>query len=805
MAIQNSLNITDSGIIAADGAGVFTGRTLTGTSDFIDIANGTGVSGNPTASIATNFEETGMHGWNGSILETADVSISSDGASITLSVEQSGGGDLTVVFSDGYYDWDTTPADTVTLTAGSDSSPTLNYVYFLQSTKTLTKSTSGWPATEHAPIANVLCQSAATLQTKLAYKNHVSTNDVLNTSSNGHVSDLNFWVRKQQAGWISGVDQTYTITTNGGSSDNVILTTALGSILQLHPHTFPAFSGTPDIYVINDSVTPYTIVTDLNSLLTDSTGASMSGRYFSLVIWGCVSEDTGECKLFCNLPSGSYTTQASLEADDSAYSTYTIPTAFKGSGFLISEWKLRHQTADSGTWTSIDEIDLRGFIPPNIAGGGAGSQSTEFADDVFRIFDDGDDTKKIAFQASGITTATTRTFTVPNASGTLALASSLSTNGIAYASDGNTISSSAAATNGQILIGRTGLSPALGTITGGTGLTTTNASGSITINLDVPVDETLGGTGISSYTTGDIIYASGLNTLSKLAIGSANEVLTVAGGVPSWDPVADDIVQSVVTDSGTATPASNAFSIVGGTGISTSGATSVVTVTLDTPVDETLGGTGQTTYTTGDVLYASASNTLSKLAVGSNGQVLTLATGVPSWATPSAGSGTGWVFLDSATASTSTSLDFTSSIDSTYNVYAFVAEDIVHDSALHRYLYLRTSSDGGSTFDSGSTDYVWEAYKGNLNYGQDSFIRLTYDTISNNKSLSGTFFLYNPSDSVRTQFTGQTSIDSPGQNNGSSTAGTRMSAGVVNAVRFFTSSGNILSGTIRLYGVCTTS
>src|SRR5260221_5755966 len=46
------------------------------------------------------------------------------------------------------------------------------------------------------------------------------------------------------------------------------------------------------------------------------------------------------------------------------------------------------------------------------------------------------------------------------------------------------------------------------------------------------------------------------------------------------------------------------------------------------------GGTAQTTYTTGDILYASAANTLSKLAATSNGFVLTLAAGIPSWAAP---------------------------------------------------------------------------------------------------------------------------------------------------------------------------
>lgn len=49
------------------------------------------------------------------------------------------------------------------------------------------------------------------------------------------------------------------------------------------------------------------------------------------------------------------------------------------------------------------------------------------ADNLFRIQDNTDATKQIAFEASGITTGTTRTFTVPNASGTIALTSDLLT------------------------------------------------------------------------------------------------------------------------------------------------------------------------------------------------------------------------------------------------------------------------------------------------------------------------------------------------------------------------------------------
>lgn len=49
------------------------------------------------------------------------------------------------------------------------------------------------------------------------------------------------------------------------------------------------------------------------------------------------------------------------------------------------------------------------------------------------------------------------------------------------------------------------------------------------------------------------------------------------------------------------------------------------------------GGTGLTTYATGDILYASAANVLSKLSAGTNGYVLTLASGLPTWAAASGG------------------------------------------------------------------------------------------------------------------------------------------------------------------------
>ena len=46
-----------------------------------------------------------------------------------------------------------------------------------------------------------------------------------------------------------------------------------------------------------------------------------------------------------------------------------------------------------------------------------------------------------------------------------------------------------------------------------------------------------------------------------------------------------------------------------------------------------------TLTTTGDTIYASAANTPARLGVGTTGQILTVAGGVPTWATPAGGGG----------------------------------------------------------------------------------------------------------------------------------------------------------------------
>ena len=69
-------------------------------------------------------------------------------------------------------------------------------------------------------------------------------------------------------------------------------------------------------------------------------------------------------------------------------------------------------------------------------------------------------------------------------------------------------------------IGQTSITT-LGTITAGTWNSTT-------------IGTSYGGTGLATYATGDILYASATNTLSKLAAGTDGYYLQMSGGVPVW-------------------------------------------------------------------------------------------------------------------------------------------------------------------------------------------------------------------------------------------------------------------------------
>jgi hypothetical protein len=158
-----------------------------------------------------------------------------------------------------------------------------------------------------------------------------------------------------------------------------------------------------------------------------------------------------------------------------------------------------------------------------------------------------------------------------------------------------------------------------------------------------------GGTGLTTYTLGDIVYSSATNTLAKLAGNTTTTktflVQTGAGGgvsaAPEWGSVAAADVSGLAPSATTDT--TNAANITSGTlpsarlNGSYTGITGVGTLAAGTwngsVIAAAYGGTGQSSYAVGDLLYADTSTSLAKLADVATGNAL-LSGGVgtaPAW------------------------------------------------------------------------------------------------------------------------------------------------------------------------------
>jgi hypothetical protein len=144
----------------------------------------------------------------------------------------------------------------------------------------------------------------------------------------------------------------------------------------------------------------------------------------------------------------------------------------------------------------------------------------------------------------------------------------------------------------------------------------------------------------NSYLSGDGINITGNTIAVKLGTNSG---LTLGGGSLSVNSTlagdglgySSGVINVQYDNTSIDLNGSNQLEIkstwVGQTAITTVGTITTGTWQGD-GVTEIYGGTGQTSYAKGDILYASDTNTLSKLTAGTNGQTLQLQGGVPVWA-----------------------------------------------------------------------------------------------------------------------------------------------------------------------------
>jgi hypothetical protein len=199
------------------------------------------------------------------------------------------------------------------------------------------------------------------------------------------------------------------------------------------------------------------------------------------------------------------------------------------------------------------------------------------------------------------------------------------------------------------------------------------------------------------------------------------------------------------------------------------------------------------------------------MAVISNGTTL-IDNGILDAAVPSGK----MILLSTQTASASATISFTSGIDSTYDSYVFKFINI--HPASETYFQFNMSTDSGSNYNvtKTTTTFYTEhgegdgggavAYQSSRDLAQSTSDQiLSVDGVGNDsdQNFSGTLHLFNPSSTTFVKHfiaNGNNAQPSDYSQQGL-TAGYGNTTSAVNAIRFQMSSGNIDSGTIKMYGV----
>jgi hypothetical protein len=123
------------------------------------------------------------------------------------------------------------------------------------------------------------------------------------------------------------------------------------------------------------------------------------------------------------------------------------------------------------------------------------------------------------------------------------------------------------------------------------GLTPSTATTGV-VTLAGTLNTTSGGTGLTSYTAGDLPYYVSGTALSKLGIGTAGQVLTSTGSAPQWSTLSGVAVTTIS---------------FGTTGLTPNSATSGAVTVAGTLVVGN-GGTGLTSLTVGRIPFGDGTN-----------------------------------------------------------------------------------------------------------------------------------------------------------------------------------------------------
>ncbi len=210
---------------------------------------------------------------------------------------------------------------------------------------------------------------------------------------------------------ITGTSNRLSVSNGNGVSGNPVLdidTNYVGQATITTLGTISTGTWSATTIAVNKGGTGQTSYTDGQLLIGNTTGntltkASLTAPAAGLTITGGSGSITFALANDLSAVEGLSTTGLATRTASDTWTTRTITGT-------SNEVSVSNGDGVSGapTLSLPSTLALRG-------------KTVQVQDNNFTISDDGDSTKLLAFQVSGVTTGTTRTLTVPNASGTIAL------------------------------------------------------------------------------------------------------------------------------------------------------------------------------------------------------------------------------------------------------------------------------------------------------------------------------------------------------------------------------------------------
>lgn len=317
----------------------------------------------------------------------------------------------------------------VQLIQGTNTLPVENYIYVTKlGNEAILNASTTFPSGEFAWVGKVAINDITFFQQNGIISSQRYT-DCKRHNGRGALSYEREKIRTLGVSYESGVIPIITID-QAPSPDSVLLSTSLGEVYQMHKSIFPAFDiSTDGLYVLNDFFQPYKKITNINEIIFDSSGNTLNNRSFNLVFVGIQNTANGVnfSKLGVLLPNNSYgyTDLQNALTDPTKTAVTSVPKILKQTAFLIARitFKLKNDVWDNVTSdeTSSTFFDLRGDSLGSISGGAGAPSVTQFLDSLFRVNDEVDSTKQLAFELSNLTTGNTRTLTVPDENGEILL------------------------------------------------------------------------------------------------------------------------------------------------------------------------------------------------------------------------------------------------------------------------------------------------------------------------------------------------------------------------------------------------